>query len=190
MEEKKETLERSDTELIALARKRDSAAWDELGARYSNLIRGCARRFMLPTDETEELVQEGMIGLFFAVSSYDESHEAGASFKTFLKTCVWHRINDVVRKKNKEKGAVTLPFDLEIVSKETSPEEQLIESEEKEEFLKKMSGALTDYEFRAVVYYIEGLNYSEIAQRIGRTEKGVDNALQRARKKLQNVLKK
>ena len=83
-----------------------------------------------------------------------------------------------------------MPFDLEIVSKETSPEEQLIESEEKEEFLKKMSGALTDYEFRAVVYYIEGLNYSEIAQRIGRTEKGVDNALQRARKKLQNVLKK
>lgn len=191
MEEKTALQKMTDGELIALVHQKNTAACDELILRYSSMVRASARRFFLSMPEAEELIQEGMLGLFAAVNSYDIENEKGASFKTFASVCVRRKINDAMKKRKSENGFVCVPlFDVDEASKQLTPEEEFIENESREEFMRTISGALSDYEFRALVYYVDGMSYGEIARLTKKPEKSVGNALQRARKKLQELLKK
>ncbi len=179
---------RTDEELAALAKDGDHVANDLLLERHAGLVRRCARKFFLIGGETEDLVQEGMIGLLGAIRGYDEGK--GKSFHGFAYLCVLSRLRDVVKTASKKKGVAMLPLDIEMVETGLSPVDLLILEEEEKELRKKMSKALSDFEFKVTTMYVDGMTYAEICEMTGKPTKSVDNALQRSKKKLFTILKK
>ena len=184
---------KTDEELIVLYQGGDRQALDELMFRHSGLVRSCARRFFLVGGETEDLIQEGMIGLYHAVQDYKKS-ENSSSFKNCAYLCVSRRIIDAVRaaasKRNTSSGYFLSALPYETADAELGPEETLILSDERKEFRQKMSKALSDFEFKITTMYIEGMSSAEICDATGKSAKSVDNAVQRSKRKLQQLLKK
>lgn len=184
---------RTDEQLVALSQNGDGKATETLLQRFSDLVRHLSRRFFLVGGETEDLIQEGMIGLCQAISDY-KSKESGSSFKTFAYLCVSRRIIDAVkassRKKNEPLNTCARIVGGEWAVSTLSPEEQMILSDESKEFKQKMSSVLSDFEFKVVVSYMDGMTCAEICAATGKTAKSVDNAIQRSKKKLLQVLKK
>ena len=189
----KEFERKKDEELVTLSQNGNRQAMDELVCRYANLVRGRARGFFLVGGETEDLIQEGMIGLYKAIGDYKIGDES-LSFKNFAHLCVSRRLIDAVkasaRKKNVPLNNYVSLFsgDYEYVGQ--NPEEEIIQSESRKEFMQKMSKELSDFEFRVTVMYMDGMSCLEICQSTGKSEKSVDNAIQRSKKKLQKLLKK
>ena len=185
---------KSDEELVTLAQKGDKQAMEELLIRHAGLVRGCARGFFLIGGETEDLIQEGMIGLYGAIGDYRQD-ETASSFKNFAYLCISRRIIDAVktsaRKKNSPLNDATLiglGAEKEL-SKYSNPEDWLILRDDRREFRQKMSGVLSDFEFKVATMYMDGMTCAEICEATGKTAKSVDNALQRSKKKLQEVLR-
>ena len=187
--------QKSDESLIALAKNGDDTAMNELLLRYSYLVRACARQFFVVGGETDDLVQEGMIGLFSATLSYKP--EMGKTFKNFAYMCVKRRIVDEIKKTNAKKYAVLtdcVPLSdhnvLDLWDDSLSPEEYVIDSEARAELHIKLTQELSDFEYRVLKLYMEGMNYAQICEATKKPQKSVDNALTRARKKLQKAFKK
>lgn len=184
----------TDESLVERAQTGDKQATEELLSRYAGLVRGRARGFFLVGGETEDLIQEGMIGLYRAVSEYRTDREGGMSFKNFAYLCVSRRIIDAVkasaRKKNVPLNNYVSLFQSEWEMPVSSPEDEVIRGEDRREFLQKMSKELSDFEFRVTVMYMDGLSCAEICEATGKEEKSVDNAIQRSKKKLQKLLKR
>ena len=185
---------KSDEELVTLAQKGDKQAMEELLIRHAGLVRGCARGFFLIGGETEDLIQEGMIGLYGAIGDYRQD-ETASSFKNFAYLCISRRIIDAVktsaRKKNSPLNDATLiglGAEKEL-SEYSNPEDWLILRDDRREFRQKMSGVLSDFEFKVATMYMDGMTCAEICEATGKAAKSVDNALQRSKKKLQEVLK-
>lgn len=179
-----------DEELIALHRAGDGGACDELLDRYKNKVLKVARRFYLVGGDAEDLVQEGMCGLYSAITSF--SGDGG--FSSYAHTCIKNRIIDAVKKSGNNKnfalnGFLPFPDDEGPVANGFSPEEALIGSEEASEFTEKMKSGLSPLEYKAVCLYIDGATMAEISTALGKTYKQTDNALARAKKKLRNILK-
>ena len=183
----------SDERLVELSRAGDKQATEELLLRHAGLVRGIARGFFLMGGETEDLLQEGMIGLYHAIGDYKSGAES-SSFKNFAYLCVSRRIIDAVRSATNKKNAPAqyflsaLPY--ETAGSGLSPEDMLILSDERKEFRQKMSKTLSDFEFKVTTMYVEGMSSREICDATGKTAKSVDNALQRSKRKLQQLLKK
>ncbi|MBQ8429862.1 MAG: sigma-70 family RNA polymerase sigma factor [Clostridia bacterium] len=190
-----ETVRKSDEELVALAQGGDQRATEELLFRHTGVVRCCARGFFLIGGETEDLIQEGMIGLYHAIVDY-KFEEGGSSFKNFAYLCVSRRIIDAVkaaaRKKNEPlNGGVALEETEGVYSElNLSPEDLLIISDERRELKHKMSRALSDFEFKITSMYVDGMTCAEICEATGKDMKSVDNAIQRSKRKLQKILKK
>ncbi len=184
---------KKDEELVLLSQKRDKPATDALLRRYVGLVRCCARQYFLVGGETEDLLQEGMIGLYEAIREYDPEHEGGKSFKNFAHLCISRRILDAVKtlysKKNNLLHSVQ-PLDVKMVETGLSPEDLLILEDEKREFRQKMSRVLSDFEFKIMTRYMDGLTSAEICEETGKPYKSVDNAIQRSKKKLLALCKK
>lgn len=184
----------TDESLVERAQAGDKQATEELLSRYAGLVRGRARGFFLVGGETEDLIQEGMIGLYRAVSEYRTDREGSMSFKNFAYLCVSRRIIDAVkasaRKKNVPLNNYVSLFQSEWEMPVSSPEDEVIRGEDRREFLQKMSKELSDFEFRVTVMYMDGLSCAEICEATGKEEKSVDNAIQRSKKKLQKLLKR
>ena len=184
----------SDEELQALAAQRQTAAEEALAERYSRLVRACARPYFLHGGDSEDLIQEGMLGLLSAMREY--SADKGASFKTYAEICIRNRIQTAIRtaaRKKHEPLNAGVSLD-EILSDESqtlgsqliqrSPEEQVLARETEKEFIHAYSRNLSRLEAQILSLYLEGLSYREIAGLIGRDTKAVDNAVQRIRRKL------
>ena len=188
-----EKIEVKDEELALRAQGGDKQAMDELLRRYSGVVRSRAREYFLAGGETEDLIQEGMIGLYHAVGDYKQE-SLGLSFKNFAYLCVRRRIVDAVkkgaRKKNSPLNGYVSLFDADEALLPLDPEDELIERENKHEFLQKMGKALSDFEFRVMIMYMEGFTTLEMCEATGKDSKSVDNAIQRSKKKLQALLKK
>jgi RNA polymerase sporulation-specific sigma factor len=184
----------TDEELVSLAQKRDTQAMDELLLRYSQLVRFCARKFFLIGGETDDLIQEGMMGLFSAILDYKGKDEGGMRFKNFAYLCIWRKIIDAVKvaasKKNEPLNSGISADGLEIVSYAPDPEQIIIFDDDKRELKKVMSQVLSDYEFKVFNMYMDGMTCAEICEIIHKSGKSVDNAVQRSRKKLQEAFKK
>lgn len=182
MEEEKKT----DDLLATAAQRGDKAAEEELLRRYAGLVRAAARQYFLRGGETEDLIQEGMIGLYGAIRDY--SKEKNSSFKNFAYVCVEHRILDAVRTSAKKGNAplnTSVPlFAAEGVEAGDNPLDRMIRIENHREFIRKMTGALSDLEYRVMTMYIDGFSVSEICEATGKSSKSVDNAVQRGKKKL------
>ena len=181
----------TDEQLALSAQKGDSAATRTLLEKYKNAVRGCARSFFLEGGDAEDLVQEGMIGLYLAVTDYKEG---GMSFKNFAYLCIRRRIMGAVKSAARKKHSplnegVPLPDGegKDIPSPE-DPESSLIAGEEAEEYWGRVRRALSESEYETLVLYMEGLSVADIAARRGVPVKSADNAVQRAKKKIAKIL--
>ena len=181
-------LNEKDEILAAKAQDGDKQAMEELLLRYAGLVRGRARGFFLAGGETEDLIQEGMIGLYHAIYDYKAEN---STFKTFAYICVTRRILDAVkagvRKKNGPLNGYVSLVDADETFAIENPETELIRLEDKREFLQKMSRELSNFEFKVTVMYMDGMSCSEICEMTGKPAKSVDNAIQRSKKKLQKL---
>lgn len=180
-----------DEALVERAQRGDAEATEQLLRRYAGMVRAHARRFFLAGGETDDLVQEGMIGLYAAVREYRP--EEGKSFKNFAYLLVRRHILDAVKRSARRKNvplneSVSL-FDptLGDRAEEGSPEDMILESEAQREFRRRLMKELSDFEFRVVIMYLEGMSYAEICEATGKGVKSIDNALSRAKRKLQTV---
>jgi RNA polymerase sporulation-specific sigma factor len=185
-------IQQTDEQLVIKAQNGDKQAEETLLLRYRNLVRYCARKFFLVGGETEDLIQEGMMGLFQAVSAYKEK-DGGARFKNFAYLCVSRRIIDAVkasaRKKNVPISQCVPMVEADWAVSELNPEDMLILRDDRREFRQKMSRALSDFEFKVTSMYMDGMSCSEICEATGKSEKSIDNAIQRSKRKLQEILK-
>lgn len=193
--------ELTDNQLQVLAADGNTSAENELAMRYSRLVKICARPYFLAGGDSEDLTQEGMLGLLSAIREY--SPDSNASFKTYAELCIRHRLISAVRSSLRMKHSplneyVSLD---EILSEETKssaainceqfrriPEEQVLARESKNDFLSYFSRYLSKLEIEILSQYLDGLSYTEIAQASGKTPKSVDNAVQRIRNKLARYL--
>lgn len=186
-----EMKEKTDEALVALAQKGDKQATETLLLRHAELVRGCARRFFLVGGETEDLIQEGMIGLYGAIGDF-EKKEGGRSFKNFAYLCVTRRIIDAVKNSARKKN-IPLNYVSEIEEDRADsgldPEEMLILSDDMRELKQSMSRVLSDFEFKVTSMYVDGMSCSEICAVTGKSVKSIDNALQRSKRKLQQTIK-
>lgn len=183
----------TDEELVRLAQSGDEAATETLMLRYADLVRRRARGFFLAGGETEDLIQEGMIGLYRAICDY-KAEKNGMQFKSFAYLCITRRIIDAVKASARRKNVplnnyVSIFDESESVPVGVSPEEEMIRLEDRREFLQKMGKTLSAFEFRIIVMYMDGMTCAEICAVTGKTEKSVDNAIQRSKRKLQTLLK-
>ena len=187
----------TDEELAALAAERVSGAEEALAERYVQLVRACARPYFLQGGDSEDLIQEGMLGLLSAIREFDASK--GASFKTYAETCIRNRIQSAIRSASRKKHAPLndgVPLD-DFLSDETqsqgtpyyqrSPEEQVLARETEKEFISTYSRLLSRLELQVLNLFLEGLSYADMAEQLGRDIKAVDNAVQRIRKKLASL---
>ena len=187
----------SDEQLQALAASGDSGAEDILARRYVRQVRICARPFFLAGGDSEDLIQEGMLGLLMAVREYDPGK--GVLFRTYAEICIRNRIQSAIRSAARKKHAPLndgVPLDI-VLSDESqslgepffsrSPEEQVLARETEKELISASAERLSDLEARILSLYLDGLSYQEMAAVTGRDAKAVDNAVQRIRKKLANL---
>ena len=179
--------ERSDELLCSLAHQGDAAAEEALACRYRSLVKACARPHVLVGGDSEDLIQEGMIGLLSAIRTFRPDRDA--AFATYARVCIRNRIAMALRSANRDKHLplnsalplFQLPQPLDAPG---DPEEDLISREEEEGRWKTISDQLSPFEQRVLSFYLKGLSYGEIACCVGKPQKAVDNAVQRIRRKL------
>ena len=177
----------------------DSAAEEALVSEYAVLVRACARPYFLAGGDSEDLIQEGMLGLLSAIRTYDP--EKGAKFTTYAEFCVRRRIYSAIKLASGNKHTPLNSY----ISLESSqldenstqsayflrvPEDFVIAREQAGEVEKLLYGALSRFESGVLELYLEGMSYKDMAVRLEKSEKSVDNAVQRIRKKLSQILTK
>lgn len=185
--------------LIAIAQDGENPkqvwAQEELLNKYGSMVRAKARSYYLVGASTEDVMQEGMIGLFQAICVYKP--DKGASFATFANLCVRRKILQAINLANRDKhkplnlaeslddkNNENLMAKVEALNIEVSPEETLIGKEERVDFWERLQKSLTKMEREVLTLYLQGLSYTEIAQELALQEKSIDNAIQRIRKKI------
>ncbi len=175
----------SDETLCSLAASGDRIAEEVLVMRYHRLVRICARPFFLAGGDSEDLIQEAMFGLLKAIREFDPARDV--SFRTFAEVCIRNRIRTVVSAAGRDKHAPlnnSVPLESLLLDITLSPEDSLIDKEAEDERLCRLRTFLSPFERKILSLYLSGLSYSEIAQKVGRSSKSVDNAVQRIRRKV------
>ena len=190
--------EYTDEGLCSLVAAGDRLAEEELAERYSRLVRVCSRPYFLAGGDSEDLIQEGLIGLLSAIRSFESEKEA--SFRTYAEVCIRNRLCSAIRAAARDKHtplnqSVSLgtllfdgnpepyPYGTEYQRAE-NPEDVVINREERQSKLEAFRGKLSCFERTVLDLYLDGLSYMEIAAEIGKPTKSVDNAVQRIRRKL------
>ena len=189
----------TDEQLIAKLRDGDRRIMDYIMDKYKSMVRKKARAMYLLGGETEDLIQEGMIGLFKAVQDYDPKQEA--SFETFATICVTRQLYSAIRASRRKKhlplNSYVSLYDKQEISEEkeseliglqntssnNNPEDLVIHKESEDSFMKDLEGRLSDLEKRVLYLHLLGTDYKTIAGLLGKKPKTVDNALQRIKTK-------
>ena len=195
----------SDEEIVAQAQQHDDAAVEYLLYKYKNFVRSKARSYFLIGADHEDIVQEGMIGLYKAIRDFKS--EKLTSFRAFAELCVTRQIITAIKTATRQKHiplnsyvSLNKPiYDeesdrtlLDVISEEvpSDPEAMLIDREDLSFIEGRIGEMLSDLEKQVLVLYMEGKSYVEISKTMGRHVKSVDNALQRIKRKLQKYLEK
>ena len=196
-----------DEELIMQLREGNQEVMDYLMDKYKNLVRSKAKSMYILGADTEDLIQEGMIGLFKAVRDYDFGRDAG--FYTFADLCISRQIYTAVQASGRKKHmplntyisfyskvadetgddgqAVHLENVLE--SEDKNPEEKLIDRENVEYIEQIIQSQLSSMERQVLDLYLTGMGTGEVSRVLGIDEKSADNALQRAKSKIRKAIK-
>ena len=172
----------NEQELLALARQGDGAATDCLLEKYKPLVRKKARTLYLIGGENDDLIQEGMIALYKAIRTYDESYKS--SFASYATLCIEHELYNVIKGANRQKNIREILADTLQPAELTNPEDIIIDQENVTDIESTIKKRLSKLEQQVVTLYIDGNNYQQIATALGKTPKSIDNALQRIKKKL------
>ncbi len=185
-------ISRTDEELVLLYKKGDANAFNELYLRYMRTVKYFARNLFLLGADYEDLLQEGMLGLIKAVNLY-KSEES--SFRTFATLCIKSSLYTAVKKYSATSSFPlnnSDPYDIldKIGLTGKTPEEETIKKEGVNELSKLISDNLSKTEMQILTLYLEGLSYEEISKKTSKNLKSIDNALQRARKKIIKCLGK
>ncbi len=186
----------TDEELIDMLRKGNTEIADYIMEKYKPLVRKKTNAMYLIGGETEDLIQEGMIGLFKAVRDFNPEREV--SFFTFAEICIMRQLYSALEASNRKKHIPLNTYisfsdqndsdgvNLEqLITEQTiSPEQMLIEREGKQEFFDKLEEKLSPMERKVLYLYLEGSSYTQIAEDMGKAPKSIDNTLQRIRGKI------
>ena len=188
----------SDEELIEKLRQGEDDITDYILETYKPLVRKKTNAMYLIGGETEDLIQEGMIGLFKAIRDYKPDKDA--SFYHFAELCINRQLYSALEASNRKKhqplnsyislseqehpDAVAAEL---LVDKESGPEQTVIEQEVWEEYKKRLAQKLSRMENQVLQYYLDGNHYIQIAEMMGKSPKSIDNALQRIRQKIRQM---
>jgi len=188
----------SDESLWELASAGDVDAEERLVRKYAYLVRVCSRPYFLVGGDNEDLTQEGMMGLLSAVRRYDPTRDA--KFSTYAELCIKNRLYTAIKSATRFKHlplneSLSIESPLFDESRTTrvpcylrDPEELVITRELTDEITLDLGNSLSKFENDVLGFYLEGMSYSDIAQRVKKPVKSVDNAVQRIRKKLARFL--
>lgn len=192
--------ELKDEEVVALAQNGDKRAVDFILNKYKDFVEIRSLPYFMAGGERDDLVQEGLIGLYKAIKSYTD--ERKANFKTFAEICVVRQMISAVKSSTRKKNSplnhyisIHVPEDeMDTISgklidiKNSDPESMLIEKEAADGMQDKINSILSDFEAEVLGYYLSGISYKEIAESIGKPAKAVDNALCRIKKKIEKYI--
>ena len=197
--------EMQDEMIVEAARQGDDSAQEFLINKYKNFVRAKARSYFLIGADREDIIQEGMIGLYKAIRDF--RNDKLASFRAFAELCITRQIITAIKTATRQKHipvnayiSLNKPiYDdesdrtlLDVLSgtKVTDPEELVISREEFVDIENKMGEFLSDLEWKVLMSYLDGRSYQEIAKDLRRHVKSIDNALQRVKRKLERYLEK
>ncbi|MFX3624933.1 MAG: RNA polymerase factor sigma-70 [Ectobacillus sp.] len=192
-----------DEEVVEFVRHGDEDALEFLINKYKNFVRAKSRSYFLVGADREDIIQEGMIGLFKAIRDYKE--DKLSSFKAFAELCITRQIITAIKTATRQKhiplnSYVSLDkpiYDeesdrtlLDVISetKVSDPEEMIINQEEYVDIELKISELLSDLERKVLSLYLDGRSYQEISEQLNRHVKSIDNALQRVKRKLERYV--
>lgn len=171
--------------------------------KYKNLVKTKARAYFIIGGDKEDIIQEGMIGLYKAIRDFNS--EKQVSFYSFAKLCITRQIITAIKMATRKKHSPLNSYislnkpmyetengqaSIEVMLKDVilSPEELLIDRENKDSIENRMHEDLSEFEYNVLVLYLKGQSYSEIAKTMSKEEKSIDNAIQRVRKKVEKIL--
>lgn len=195
--------EYTDEELILLYRDGRKEISDYICNKYKDMVRSKANSMFILGAEREDLIQEGMIGLFNAMRDYDAGRDA--MFSTFANLCISRQIYKAIQASNRQKamplnnyisiynqeseGEDTLEIAIQDSVTANNPEAAVIDREAVELLEKKIDSQLSELERQVLELQLTGMGYVEIAKVLGRDEKSTDNAIQRIRSKIRKIIK-
>nr|WP_280528546.1 RNA polymerase sporulation sigma factor SigH [Tissierella praeacuta] len=192
-----------DEEIVEAAKNNDAIALEYLMYKYKSIVKGKARSYYLIGADKEDIIQEGMIGLYKAIRDYDR--DKLTSFRAFAEICITRQIITAIKTATRQKHiplnsyiSLNRPiYDedsdrtlLDIISgfKTSDPEELMISREDLNLMERKMEEVLSELELEVLISYVNGMSYQEIAEDLDRHVKSIDNALQRVKRKLEKIL--
>jgi len=195
----------TDEDIVDLAKDGDDAAQEFLINKYKNFVRAKARSYFLIGADREDIIQEGMIGLYKSIRDF--RCDKLSSFRAFAELCITRQIITAIKTATRQKHiplnsyvSLNKPiYDedsdrtlLDVISgsKITDPEELIISREEFDDIEEKMGEILSSLEWKVLMSYLEGKSYQEIAVELKRHVKSIDNALQRVKRKLERYLER
>ena len=190
-------------DIVLKASKGDKIALEYIIKKYKNFVKAKAKSYFLIGADKEDIIQEGMIGLYKAVRDFDASKTN--SFKGFADICITRQIITAIKTATRQKHiplnsyiSLNKPvydeesertlLDIIATSIVTDPEELIISKEELKHIESKMKELLSELELQVVEYYLNGKSYQYIADKLQRDVKSIDNALQRVKRKLEKHL--
>ncbi|ACA58756.1 RNA polymerase sporulation sigma factor SigH [Candidatus Desulforudis audaxviator] len=194
-----------DEKIVEHAREGDSEALEFLINKYRHFVRAKARSYFLIGADREDIIQEGMIGLYKAIRDF--RLDKLSSFRAFAELCITRQIITAIKTATRQKHiplnsyvSLNKPiYDedsdrtlLDVISgsKITDPEELVISREEFDDIEEKIGELLSSLEWKVLMSYLEGKSYQEIAEDLDRHVKSIDNALQRVKRKLEKYLER
>lgn len=178
----------TDEELVMLAREKNEDAFVQLVSRYSSVLRKQAVKYRNAQIESEDLVQEGLLGLLSAVQTYRDAQQA--TFSTYAYACMRNRMVSALRRivgwQNSAEAECFCADELYKTSpaNDGDPVAFLVEQEEMDLLKKRLQVSLTNLEYRVLMLHLSAYSYHEISEKLQISPKAVDNALQRLRRKL------
>lgn len=201
--EQNENQQQEEYEIVKRAANGDRMALEYIMAKYKNFVRAKAKSYFLIGADREDIVQEGMIGLYKAIRDFDETK--AHSFRAFAEVCITRQIITAIKTATRQKHiplntyvSLSKPIyddesertllDIITASMVTNPEELIISKEELKNIENKINELLSDLEQEVLGLYLNGKSYQEIADIIGKEPKSIDNALQRVKRKLEKHL--
>lgn len=193
----------SDEEIVELANNNNDLAFEFLINKYKNFVRGKARSYFLIGADRDDIIQEGMIGLFKAVRDYDITKQA--SFRSFAEICITRQIITAIKSATRQKHiplnsyvSLNKPMyeeesgrtllDVIEENRVTDPMELFISREDVDKIHATIGKILSELELSSLMSYLDGKTYNEIAVELNRHEKCIDNALQRVKRKMEKGL--
>ena len=194
--------ERSEEELVSLAQQGHERAMELIVNRYKGFVRLRSKSYFLAGADREDIIQEGMIGLYKAIRSFEA--ERKVSFKTFAELCITRHIITAVKTASRQKhmplntyvslnkceGGMYFLEHMGYTDEKNgiNPEQLVIEREDVIGIEGQIDKLLSEFEAKVLMYHLNGLSYGKIAERLGRDSKSIDNALQRIKRKLEKFL--